>query len=72
MTLTKLPGEHSTQPSEPDEVKRIKTNALKTKLFGKTFIFSNFDFLSASSHFYKRSYPSVGWLVGRSVGNANV
>ena len=25
-------------------------------------------FLSASSHFYKRSCSSVGWSVGRSVG----
>ena len=31
-----------------------------------------YTFLSVSSHFYKRSCPSVGWLVGRSVGHANV
>ena len=33
------------------------------------FLFAQISlFLSASSHFYKRSCPSVGWLVGWSVG----
>ena len=26
-------------------------------------------FLDAPSHLYKRAFPPVGWLVGRSVGN---
>ena len=38
-----------------------------------SFYFLSFSrFLSASSHFYKRSCPLVGRLVGRSVGNAIV
>ena len=35
-------------------------------------ILLNENFLSASSHFYKRSCPSVGWLVCWLVGNAIV
>ena len=55
--------------------KKSKEDGVTGKLgvFPSNFVkVGKLSFLSASSHFYKRSCPLVGWSVGRLVGHANV